>query len=200
MNEKVGVVNRGQHRLVVTGFFFLSGMLASSWSSRIPHIQNSLNLTNAELGGILFAIPVGLIAGLNAGSWLVATFGTKRVMLVSCIISAVLLVLTAVITTSVQLIIVLFFIGLARTIYNLSINTASIEVQQQYNKPIISGFHGIWSLAGFIAMGVGAVMISNTIEPYYHFYWLALLWFLLLCFLLENFRGIREQLSVNRFL
>lgn len=199
MNEKVGVVNRGQHRLVVTGFFFLSGMLASSWSSRIPHIQNSLNLTNAELGGILFAIPVGLIAGLNAGSWLVATFGTKRVMLISCIISAVLLVLTAVTTTSVQLIIVLFFIGLARTIYNLSINTASIEVQQQYNKPIISGFHGIWSLAGFIAMGVGAVMISNTIEPYYHFLLVGFIVVFAALFFIRKFQGDKRTTERKPF-
>jgi fucose permease len=163
------VEDKNNRRWKIAVFFFVSGILSATWSSRIPSIQNELNLTNAALGNVLFAIPAGLIVGLSVAGWLVASFGTKKILLLGTLLVALLLVLTAVISNVISLIIVLFFTGFTRTIFNLSANTAAVDLQQAFTEPILATFHGIWSLACFLAIGISTAMIIYDVPLLYHF-------------------------------
>ncbi len=166
---------RGKQRWSVAGFFFLAGILAASWNARIPDVQQHLLLNNAQWGTVLVALPAGLVTGLFLSSWLVARFGTARVTLFTCILACILLLLIGFAADRISLMIVLFFVGFNRTIMNISINTRSVEVQKLYDKPIISTFHGIWSLACFVAAGIGTVMIIFDVIPKIHFALIAVL-------------------------
>jgi fucose permease len=68
-----------------------------------------------------------------------------------------------------MMMLVLFLFGIGRTVLNLSANTGAIEVQQLYERPIISSFHGTWSLACLIAAGIGQVSIIFDIIPGWQF-------------------------------
>jgi hypothetical protein len=52
MNISIPVNNR-VHRIAVSVFFFIAGLTASSWASRIPDIKNNLQLSDAALGAVL---------------------------------------------------------------------------------------------------------------------------------------------------
>lgn len=160
---------RSKQRWSVAGFFFLSGILTATWNARIPDVQQNLSLNNAQWGTVLVALPAGLVTGLFLSSWLVARFGTARVTVFTCILACLLLSLLGFAPDRVSLMIVLYFVGFNRTIMNISINTRSVEVQKLYDKPIISTFHGIWSLACFVAAGIGTVMIILDVIPVIHF-------------------------------
>jgi fucose permease len=161
-------------RRMTAVFFILSGLIAATWASRIPDIQKKMELGNAAWGTVLFVSPAGLVCGLLVASWMTAHYGIKKILLASTIISSLLLVLAGFSNEQLQLMIVLFLMGFTRTILNISANTLSIEVQQQFAKPIISTFHGLWSLACFIAASVGTGMIVLNILPRYHFLAIAL--------------------------
>lgn len=150
-------------------FFFLSGLITATWASRIPDIQQKLSLNNRELGNVLFAIPVGLVAGLLLAGRLVARYGTRRIMLLGCLLLAVVLTLIALSGMTWQLVLSLFLLGFFRTVFNLSINTGAVDLQKQYKQPIVSSFHGIWSLACLVAAGLGTLMIVNSVRPLLHF-------------------------------
>lgn len=155
-------------RWKLAGYFFISGLLTASWTSRIPDVQEKLGLGNAQLGSVLFAVPVGLITGLAVASWLVALYGSRRVMLVSCLLSALLLALTGLVSSALLLVPVLWLLGLCRTVFNLAANTNAIEVQRLYQKPIVSTFHGVWSMACFAAAGISTGMIVLGVAPQFH--------------------------------
>lgn len=163
------LVQRRRQRWVIALFFFLAGLLTASWSSRIPEIQHKLRLDNAALGMVLFGIPLGLVIGLLLAGRLVAHHGAKRMMLMAAITGSVVLVSTTLATTAWQLMIALFFMGMTRTLFNLSINTGAIELQKQYTRPILSSFHGVWSLACFVAAAFGTLMIVQNVRPSLHF-------------------------------
>jgi hypothetical protein len=55
---------RDRTRVMVAIFFFVSGFGFYTWASRIPTIQQELHLNEAQLGAVLFALPVGLMATL----------------------------------------------------------------------------------------------------------------------------------------
>src|SRR6478672_8451006 len=72
-------VNPRMHRIAVSIFFFISGLTFASWASRIPDIKEKLQLTEAGLGSVLFALPVGLMCSLPLSGWLVSKFGSRKV-------------------------------------------------------------------------------------------------------------------------
>ena len=72
-------VSRKANRFAVSCFFFIAGITFASWASRIPDIKAILHLSDAGLGGVLFALPVGSMTSLPLSGWLVAKFGSKRI-------------------------------------------------------------------------------------------------------------------------
>jgi len=167
--------------LVVALFFFLAGCLTASWSSRIPEIQHKLQLDNAAFGVVLFGIPAGLTIGLLLAGRLVAHYGARSVMFIAAITGSVVLVLTSYAVTAWQLMVALFFMGMTRTFFNLSINTGAVELQKEYTRPILSTFHGIWSMACFLAAAFGTLMIIQNVRPALHFPLVAAVVVLLAC-------------------
>lgn len=162
-------------RWITLVFFFLSGIITATWASRIPDVQTKLGLNDAQWGAVLFALPVGLVAGLPLSSWLVAKYGARKIMVMSSLLFAAVLFLLPLAVSKWHLAFVLFFFGLLRNATNFSINTFSIEVQKLYERPIIATFHGIWSLACLMAAGIGTVMIAAGILPVWHFLFITFL-------------------------
>jgi MFS family permease len=157
------------YRIAVGCLFFLQGLCFASWASRIPSIQQSLRLTEAGLGAVLFALPVGSILSLPLAGWLVTRFGSKRVAANALIFYSTLLVLLGLANSIGTLVAVLVLFGLAGNIGNIAINTQAVGVEARYGRNIMASFHGLWSLAGFAAGNVGSYMISQSIFPFHHF-------------------------------
>ena len=169
------LVQRRKQRWLIALFFLLAGLLTASWASRIPEIQSKLRLNNAAWGTVLFGIPAGQVVGMLLAGRLVAHYGAKRMMMVAAVTGSATLVLTSFSVTSWQLVAVLFLLGTTRTLINLAMNTGAVELQKQYERPILSSFHGVWSLACFVAAAVGTWMIVQNIKPSLHFLLMALL-------------------------
>jgi len=157
------------HRVAVGASFFLQGLCFSTWAARIPTIQQRLNLTDTELGGVLLAVPVGLLLSLPLSGWLVARYGSKLLTLLGLLLYAAVLPLLGLAATTTQLMASLVFFGLAANMVNISVNTQAVGVEALYSKSIMASFHGIWSLAGFTGAAIGTLMIAYGVAPLIHF-------------------------------
>ena len=160
---------RRAYRLAVSCLFFLQGLCFASWASRIPSIQQSLNLSDASLGAVLFALPVGSMLGLPLAGWLVTRYGSKRIAANALLLYSLFLIVIGFSNQVFLLIAALVFFGMAGNIANIAINTQAVGVEARYGRNIMASFHGLWSLAGFTAAGIGAVMIGKGIVPLRHF-------------------------------
>ena len=185
----IAPAHRKKERWITIVFFFISGILTATWASRIPDVQRGLGLNNAAWGGVLFIIPIGLITGLSFSSWLIARYGTRRIMVISCCGTALMLCGAGAARNSVQLMATLFAMGGLRTILNISMNTHSVLLQKHYDRPIVSTFHGIWSGAAFVAAGIGTVMIIGGAPPLVHFVAMAALSALVAVFFWQRRQG-----------
>lgn len=149
-------------------FFFISGFGYASWASRIPTIQQQLNLNEAQLGTVLFAMPVGLILTLPLTKYLLRKHSSNLIMLIGALLFNITLCLPGFTNSILQLMVVLFVFGAARNIMNISMNGQSVAVQAHYTRSIITTFHGVWSMAGFAGAGLGYLMVANNIGTEYH--------------------------------
>jgi len=157
------------YRIAVSAFFFTAGLTFSTWASRIPDIKNALHLTEAGLGLVLFALPVGQLISLPLSAWLSARFGTKPVMLIASLLYPLTLVLLSTTTSSTQLVLALLLFGLWANMINIAMNTQAVGVESLYGRSIMASFHGLWSLAGFTGAVLGSFFVSVGLTPLIHF-------------------------------
>jgi MFS family permease len=158
-----------QLRIGAAIFFFISGFGYSSWASRIPTIKQELHLNDAQLGTVLFALPIGLMLTMPLTSRLLSTYSSRVIMLIGSIFLSLVLLFIGFSSSMLQLIVMLFCFGSARNLLTLSINTQGVAVQAMYHKSIMASFHGLWSLAGFAGAAVGLLMVYFNVTPAYHF-------------------------------
>ncbi len=161
------------YRIATTIFFFISGFGYSTWASRIPAFQQQLHLSDAKLGSLLLASPIGVLVTVPFTGKLLNLYSSKSITLFGAIFYNMVLFSLAFTTAAWQLAIILFLFGSSRNLLNLSMNAQAVEVQGLYGKSIITSFHGLWSMAGFAGAAVGylftAFIASTQVSIYYHF-------------------------------
>lgn len=161
--------NSKQIRLAVTIFYFCTGLIFSSWASRIPTIKNALGISEGELGGLLLVMPIGEVATLALVGKMVAMYGSKNVFRIG-ILGYVLLLLAIPFATSFwSLAAILTCFGICSNSCNIAINTQGVDVEKVYNRSIMSSFHGAWSLAGFVGALIGLILMNFGIDTLTHF-------------------------------
>ncbi len=185
------------HRWSIGSYFFVAGITFASWASRIPDIKIKLNLNDAELGGVLFALPAGSMVSLPISGFLVAKLGSRTVMLIAAICYPLLLSFLATADSPFILATLLFFFGLLGNMMNISVNTQAVAVEELYNKSIMASFHGIWSLAGFSGAAVGTLMISLEYDPLKHFIIIATI-MILFAFIMKFGRMPKDAVLSNQ--
>lgn len=156
-------------RLSISLFFFLHGLCFASWGGRIPDIALKHSLNEGELGTLLLTLPVGSILSMPLASYLVGSFGSKKILSFAIPLYASALVLVGVSPSVPFLILSLVLFGLISNHVNVSLNTQAIKLEGEYKRPIMASLHGLWSLAGFVGAGLGFVMIKFQYLPYEHF-------------------------------
>lgn len=156
-------------RIAVALFFFGQGLGFATWASRIPSIKTSLGLSEAELGTLLLMIPIGQLVTLPISAFLVNKFGSHRVLPWAAFLYAFVLILIGLSPNVWYLGASLFLFGMAGNMGNISVNTQGVLAEEIYGKPIMSSFHGAWSLAGFSGALLGFLSMQLELPSMQHF-------------------------------
>ncbi len=151
-------------RLAVAAYYFVPGAVFASWASRIPDVKHMLNLSNGQLGSVLFAIPIGQLLMMAFSGILVSKFGSKKMLILAEVLYATVLVGIGCSSNVFYLILALVAFGMMANLMNIATNTQACLVENMYGRNIMSSFHGLWSLGGFTGGIIGAVF-ANTVLP-----------------------------------
>jgi len=169
MNMPLPKTTQGVYRLSVSTFYFLQGLVFASWASRIPDIKSALGLNDADLGSVLFAVPVGQMSAMALSGYLVGRCGSRKILMAASVFYPAVLVCLGMAGSFWELAAGLFFFGVAANLTNISVNTQGVGVERLYRCSIMARFHGLWSLAGFFGALLGAAMVDWHISAETHF-------------------------------
>jgi len=164
------VINPNRIRLAVSLFYFGQGLSFASWASRIPDIKHSLQLSDALLGSILLALPLGQLVTMPISGRLVTRFGSRKILTITAPLYVLALSNLGLATQPWHLAVFLFLFGVIGNMCNISVNTQGVEAEKLFTKPIMTSFHGAWSIAGFTGALIGLLMINLNLTPYSHFW------------------------------
>lgn len=179
--ESSSTIPKRCYRIAIGTFFFLQGFTFASWAARIPDFKAVFSLSDGALGTLLLAFPLGQLLGVPLSGYWVERFTSRR----SLLAAALLYPFTLVCLGAVPLLaapqgpmppyavwvfaFVLFLLGLLANLHNLSVNTQAVGVEKLYGRSIMATFHGLWSLAGFVAGLLGTLMAARSVIPFYHY-------------------------------
>ncbi|KQR72420.1 MFS transporter [Pedobacter sp. Leaf176] len=171
VNKSVGIQSSPNRvRLAVSLFYFGQGIAFASWASRIPDIKHSLNLSDGELGSILLALPLGQLFTMPVSGRLVTKYGSKKILTLTAPLYVLALGNLGLATVPWHLAAFLFLFGVIGNMCNIAVNTQGVEAEKLFIKPIMTSFHGAWSIAGFSGALIGLLMVNLHISPYHHFW------------------------------
>lgn len=185
-------------RWAVSLFYFGMGLCFSSWASRIPNIKAALQLSDGELGTILFALPVGQLTMMFFSGRLVTRFGSHRILPFAILMYAFSLTNIGLAQNAWQLALALVSFGVFGNLTNISVNTQGIYTEGLFKRTIMSSFHGMWSLAGFTGALVGLGMLALKITTYMHFVVVAFIVLLLVAINLKFLIKAKEKVRVEK--
>lgn len=160
---------RNRVRLATALFFFGMGFSFATWASRIPSIKSQLQLTEADLGSLLLALPVGQLLAMTFSGKVVTRYGSRWICALGLLLYAGCLPLISVSHSKWELAVALTLFGFFGNLCNIAVNTQGVYTQFFFEKPILGSFHGSWSLAGFAGALTGLVMLSFHMSVFYHF-------------------------------
>lgn len=149
------------YRLAAMSFFFMQGIVFSSWTTRIADIRTALNLSEAQLGTILFALPLGQLLTMPLSGYLVARFSSKKCILTASMIYPLCLLLIDASSSITELFLALFCFGITANINNIAFNTQAVSVEKLSPRSIMGTMHGTWSLACFCG-GIITMLFSRA--------------------------------------
>ncbi|MEM6782455.1 MAG: MFS transporter [Bacteroidota bacterium] len=145
------------------------GLLYGSWAARIPEIQAQTGLNEAQLGGALLGLALGLVLSASATGGLVAKHGAHRIALLGLAVIGVSQAGPGLADSLGLLTGAFVLIGLASGVVDVSMNAWAVEVETRGGRPILGACHGVFSLGGMLGAGLGAAMAALGVSLFAHF-------------------------------
>jgi MFS family permease len=126
-------------------------------------------LNDASLGLMLSSIPAGLMVSMPFAGYFTNRFRMRALLIAAALSYSILLLCLGYASAAWQVSVVLFLFGVSRTFFNVSVNTCSIVLQQQFKRSIVTSFHGIWSLAALLGALLSMMLIGWDVSMENHF-------------------------------
>jgi predicted MFS family arabinose efflux permease len=152
----------------VRALFFAAGLLFATWGVHVPTVKGHYGLGEQALAVAMLAGGVGAVGGLTQAGRLIGRFGPRAVAVVSGCACAVSVGLLLAFHTMAMLLLVMVAFGLANSLFDVSVNVAASDLEARAGRPLMSGFHGMFSLGGMAGAAGGAALLSAGVVPWHH--------------------------------
>jgi predicted MFS family arabinose efflux permease len=157
--------SESRQRLSTRLAFLAAGTGMSAWAALVPFAKTRMDLNPAELGLVLLCLGMGSLIAMPIAGRLTSRFGCRLVILSSGGIASLVLPVLAISSTPLLLAIALSLFGAAIGTLDVSMNIQAVIIEKNHDKPLMSGFHGLYSVGGFIGAGGMALMLSAGLRP-----------------------------------
>lgn len=161
-----------REQMATRALFFVAGFASAAWAALVPFAKLNTGVNDGVLGLLLLCLGGGALVAMPLTGVLTTRFGCRLVMTVSVILLSITLPLLAVINHTGLLALTLIIFGMGIGITDCAMNIQAIIVEKAAPKPMMSGFHGFYSvggiagagaMSGFMLAGMGALQAAAAV-------------------------------------
>jgi MFS family permease len=146
-------------RLGTAVVFFICGIGHGTWAPRIAELKAQVGASDGQLGLALLMIGLGALIAMPLTGILIGRVGSRRVAVAMALAQGLAFPLQAFAWNWMVLGVAMLLYGLAISSLDVAMNVQATEIERRYRRPIMSSFHGVYSvgdMAGALLTGVAA--------------------------------------------
>lgn len=159
--------NQPATRLATRLAFFVAGFGYACWAPLVPFVQKRLNVDEGILGLLLLCIGAGSIAAMLVTGPLSSRYGSKPIILVSGFGLLGILPFLPLADTPLLLGLALLVFGASLGSLDVAMNVHAVEVERASDRPLMSGFHGLFSAGAFVGAGLMIFLLSINVSTFF---------------------------------
>ncbi len=153
-------------RLATRLAFLVAGFGYACWAPLVPFAQKRLAVDDGILGLLLLCIGVGSIAAMLVTGPLSSRYGSKPIIVASGFGLLGILPFLPLVDTPLMLGLALLIFGASLGSLDVSMNVHAVEVERASGKPLMSGFHGLFSAGAFAGAGLMTFLLSINVSAF----------------------------------
>ena len=161
-----------RERFAVFAVFVAFGLVLGTWAAQLPAVKAAIGASTSGMGAILFILGLGAFLGMQASGYAIDRWGSARIATVGAAAMALALLPPLLLTSWPAVAGTALLLGIAVGISEVGMNAAAVEVERDYQRPIMASFHGMFSIGNVIgalfgaaafSLGIGSVATAVTI-------------------------------------
>jgi MFS family permease len=155
-------------RLATATLFSANGCGLGSWLPHIPDVKIWHGLSDGVLGLALLAISGGAVAALPVAGALTARYGSRPTSRLAALLFCTVLPLPLLAPNFPLLLAAFVLLGIGVGALDVSMNAHAVLVEERYGRPIMSSFHGLFSLGGLVGAALAGGAMMSGVGPSAH--------------------------------
>lgn len=152
--------DRPATRLATRLAFLVAGFGIACWAPLVPFAKARLGIDDGVLGLLLLSLGIGSVLAMLLTGIMSARYGSKPIILAGGLGLALVLPLLAVASAPATLALALFAFGAALGSIDVAMNIHAVEVERDAGRPLMSGFHALFSIGGFAGSALMTALFS----------------------------------------
>jgi len=173
-------------------FFSVNSIFFGSWITRLPDIQDRINIGEGELGLALLGLPLGSVSVMPFINYFIQKYGAGRVTIFISVIFCIISTLPVFATSHLGLFIILILVGISTGSMDIAMNAAAAIVEEKKGRPIMSSCHGLWSLGGMLGAASTSILAGLAVSGKLQMVVLAFILFGVIALLSKAMMKVRE--------
>ncbi|ART94196.1 fucose permease [Zymomonas mobilis] len=145
--------------------FFLLGCAIATWGALIPFVKIHTAISDGQLGYLLLCLGLGALFSLPLAGSMANRFGCRAVITTGVIITAIAVPFLATLSSAILLGGSLLIVGASVGAIDAAMNIQSVIVEKRAQRPLISGFHALYSIGGAAGSAGLALVFSKSFSP-----------------------------------
>ena len=146
-------------RFAVALVFLVNGIVMGTWAAHIPLVEERLAMSHSTLGIALLTMALGALLAMPLTGPMIARFGSALVTRIATAVLLLAFLLPILAATPVLLMLALFVFGASSGVMDVAMNAHGVAVGRRLGRPVMSSFHGMWSLGGLAGSGLAALLL-----------------------------------------
>ncbi|EHL98636.1 transporter, major facilitator family protein [Acetobacteraceae bacterium AT-5844] len=137
----------------------------AAWAPLVPFAKARAGLDDGTLGVLLLALGAGSMVAMPLAGALASRMGCRPVLLLSFVVASLMLPALATLSSPLLLALALLVFGASIGSADCVMNMQAVIVERDSGRPMMSGFHGLYSLGGIVGAGGVSLLLWAGATP-----------------------------------
>ncbi|POR41412.1 MFS transporter [Methylobacterium sp. V23] len=156
-----GTAERRATRLL----FLIVGFGVAAWAPLVPFVKARAGLDDGTLGLLLLCLGIGSLATMPVAGALAGRLGTRPVLAAAVLVTGAALVALPRAADLPVLAVALTGLGVGLGLLDCLMNLQAVAVERRAGRPMMSGFHGLYSLGCLLGAAGFSALLSLGLMP-----------------------------------